>query len=55
MKRISITAAIIMVIILTTLTLQSCFTPYPGMGDAQRESRDRDRDRGLRDDTHRGY
>jgi hypothetical protein len=56
MKRIFITAAIILVIILTTLTLQSCFTPYPEMGDPQRNSRDKDRDRGLRDDDmHRGY
>ena len=35
--------------------LQSCFTPYPEMGDPQRDSRDRDRDSGLRDDMHRRY
>jgi hypothetical protein len=55
MKRIFISVAIVLLIILTTLTLQSCFTPYPEKGDPQRESRDRDRDSGLRDDMHRGY
>jgi hypothetical protein len=55
MKRIFISVAIVLLIILTTLTLQGCFTPYPEIGDPQRESRDRERDRSLRDDMHRGY
>ena len=55
MKRMLISAAIILVIILATLTLQCCFTPYPEMGDPQRATRDRDRDRSLREDMHRPY
>jgi hypothetical protein len=55
MKRIVISVAIVLLVILTTLTLQGCFTPYPEIGDPQRESRDRERDRSLRDDMHRGY
>ena len=42
MKRIIVSVAIVLAIILMTLTLQSCFTPYPAIGDPQRESRDRE-------------
>lgn len=37
MKRIMVSVAITLVIILTTLSLQGCFTPYPA-GDYQRGS-----------------
>jgi len=55
MKRIFILVVIILATVLTMLTLQGCFTPYPEKGDPQRESRDRDRDRGMREDMHRPY
>jgi uncharacterized alpha/beta hydrolase family protein len=55
MKRIFILVVIVLTTVLTILTLQGCFTPYPEKGDPQRESRDRERDRSLRDDMHRGY
>ena len=34
MKRIIVSVAIVLTIILMTLTLQSCFTPYPAAGDS---------------------
>jgi hypothetical protein len=52
MKRIIVSVAIVLAIILMTLTLQSCFTPYPAAGTREREIRDRqiweqmERDRG---------
>ncbi len=42
MKRIIVSVAIVLAIVLMTLTLQSCFAPYPAIGDPQRESRDRE-------------
>jgi hypothetical protein len=52
MKRIIVSVAIVLAIILMTLTLESCFTPYPAAGTPEREIRDRkiweqmERDRG---------
>jgi hypothetical protein len=43
MKKIVISAAIILVIILTALSLQGCFTPYPEKGDPDRAWRDKER------------
>jgi hypothetical protein len=42
MKRSIVLVAIVLVIILMSLSLQSCFTPYPAVGDPLRESRDRE-------------
>ncbi len=42
MKRIIVSVAIVLAIILMTLTLQSCFTPYPALGTPERESKDRE-------------
>jgi len=41
MKRIIVSVAIVLAIILMTLTLQSCFMPYPAAGTPEREIRDR--------------
>jgi hypothetical protein len=54
MKKIIMSVAIILVIILTTLCLQGCFTPYPERGDPGWEWRD-SRDREIYPDTHTGY
>jgi hypothetical protein len=43
MKKIIISVAIILLIVLTTLSLQGCFTPYPQRGDPDREWRDDER------------
>jgi len=42
MKRIIVSAAIVLAIILTMLTLQGCFKPYPAAGTPEREIRDRE-------------
>ncbi len=42
MKRIFLVVAIVLAIIVMTLVLQSCFSPYPAIGDPRRESRDRE-------------
>ena len=47
MKKIIISVAIMLVIILTILSLQGCFTPYPEKGNPDREWRDRERDRQI--------
>ena len=41
MKRSIVSVAIVLAIILMTLTLQSCFTSYPAVGTPEREIRDR--------------
>jgi hypothetical protein len=43
MKRIVVSVAIVLAVILMTLSLQSCFTPYPDRGDSARDARDRER------------
>jgi hypothetical protein len=55
MKRIIVSAAIVLVIILMTLTLQSCFTPYPTAGTPEREMRDRQIWEQMERDRGRGY
>jgi hypothetical protein len=55
MKRIIVSAAIVLVIILMTLTLQSCFTPYPAAGTPEREMRDRQIWEQMERDRGRGY
>lgn len=52
MKRIVVSVAIILAIILMTLSLQSCFTPYPE--GVYREGA-RDREREMRDDMTRPW
>jgi hypothetical protein len=42
MKKIVISVAIILLIILAALCLHGCFTPYPEKGDPDRELRDRE-------------
>lgn len=53
-KRIIISVAIVLEILLITLILQGCFTPYPAIGTPERESRDRELQEQLRD-MRRGY
>jgi len=55
MKRVIVSLAIILVIILMTLSLQSCFTPYPEKGHPDRERRDREREREFLDSIQRQY
>ena len=55
MKKIIISVAIMLVIMLIILSLQGCFTPYPEKGNPDRDWRDRERDRQIWEDTHRSY
>jgi hypothetical protein len=53
MKRIIISVAIVLAIILMTLTLQSCFTPYPAQGTPEQVAKDRELRERLQRDMQR--
>jgi len=55
MKTIIVSVAIILAIITVTITLQSCFTPYPAAGTPEREIRDRQIWEQMQRDLEHGY
>jgi hypothetical protein len=53
MKRIIVSMAIVLAITLMTLTLQSCFTPYPAQGTPEQVAKDRQLREQLQRDMQR--
>jgi hypothetical protein len=53
MKRIIVSVTIVLAIILITLSLQSCITPYPDIGSPERASRDNEYNKELREQMER--
>jgi hypothetical protein len=53
MKKIIVSVAIVLAIILMTLTLQSCFTPYPAQGTPEQAAKDREIREQIQRDMYR--